>query len=504
MKTKLSSLLLTVILMVAGAKTLNAQVTIGSDNEPKPFSTLQIDGNTGGLRLPLVDTLQRDALKAKLGSDPESVGLLIYYTTHNVAQYWDGTKWVEAKGNTHPWLVCGSTDLATLNTENIYQMGSVTIGHNTTDSSAILNLQSTNKGVLLPRVALTSSTDKITIPKPTTGLLVYNTGANPAFSTTGYMFWDGTQWRVFANASAESAAATLNCAGAQMTPAQQIVGDTPIMAGTIIQIPYTGSNGGSFNGITLTSVGNPDVTATIASGMLSVGNGVLNFALSGTPTLGQQAPTGITFDLTPFLDANTGITGCDEITVGNVLSASIIETAVMGYFMFTTDDTGNDQGAQHYALQCNSPDGKYSIRAQVPASRTSVAHGNQYLNIQVRNNQSFATPVIWNFNTDYGAALSSSGVLTIPPQRWGGDRETGRTWTNNGDAANVYWGQIGIYDAAHSGPEYRRYTWIPQGPDNKVCYEATIMVALDTTTPTTAVHPTRIKCYIKFSQVTAQ
>ena len=42
------------------------------------------------------------------------------------------------------------------------------------DSSAGLDISSTNKGLLIPRVALTSTLDVFTIPSPATSLLVYN------------------------------------------------------------------------------------------------------------------------------------------------------------------------------------------------------------------------------------------------------------------------------------------------------------------------------------------
>lgn len=128
---------------------------------------------------------------------------------------WDGTQWAAVGGGASPWNTSGTSNTATSNTDNIYQMGSVSVGiSGAADPTAALNVVSTNKGVLLPRVALTSSTDNVTIPNPTTGLLVYNTGASASFTTIGYMFWDGSQWRLFANASSESARAILNCAGA--------------------------------------------------------------------------------------------------------------------------------------------------------------------------------------------------------------------------------------------------------------------------------------------------
>ena len=46
------------------------------------------------------------------------------------------------------------------------------IGTTTPDPSAKLDVSSTNKGFLPPRVTLTSTTDIITIPNPATALLV--------------------------------------------------------------------------------------------------------------------------------------------------------------------------------------------------------------------------------------------------------------------------------------------------------------------------------------------
>lgn len=156
---------------------------------------------------------------------------------------------------------------------------------------------------------------------------------------------------------------------------------------------------------------------------------------------------------------------------------------------------------------CDSPDGKFSVRAGVPQSQTSIAWGDQYINVQIRNNLNEAVPVIWNYETVWGGSpFSSAGVLEIPSQRWGADNDTGTTWYNaTGTNTNnrVYWRNIGIYDGTHRGPEYRRYTWIPQGANNNVSYEIHVMLALDTTIPNIAVAPSSMKCYIKLTQVTA-
>ncbi|MES2850068.1 MAG: hypothetical protein V4685_13500 [Bacteroidota bacterium] len=73
------------------------------------------------------------------------------------------------------------------------------VGINTTnvEASAMLEVKATNKGILPPRIALTSITDVATINSPATGLVVYNTataGTTPNNVTPGYYFFTGANW----------------------------------------------------------------------------------------------------------------------------------------------------------------------------------------------------------------------------------------------------------------------------------------------------------------------
>lgn len=54
--------------------------------------------------------------------------------------------------------------------------GSVGIGTNTPDESSALEIRSTNKGFLPPKLTLISDTDAVTISNPATGLTVYHFG----------------------------------------------------------------------------------------------------------------------------------------------------------------------------------------------------------------------------------------------------------------------------------------------------------------------------------------
>ncbi len=69
----------------------------------------------------------------------------------------------------------------------------ITTDGSSADGSAMLDVKSTDKGMLVPRVALTGTTDVTTIGSPATSLLVYNT-ATAGDVTPGFYYWNGTAW----------------------------------------------------------------------------------------------------------------------------------------------------------------------------------------------------------------------------------------------------------------------------------------------------------------------
>jgi len=101
------------------------------------------------------------------------------------------------------------------------------IGTTTPDPSAKLDVSSTNKGFLPPRVTLTSTTDNTTIPNPATALLVYNTGNNVNLSA-GYYYWKGTNWeRISSNGTIlASNAVTVSATGTAPTSGTRTIDKT--------------------------------------------------------------------------------------------------------------------------------------------------------------------------------------------------------------------------------------------------------------------------------------
>jgi hypothetical protein len=129
-------------------------------------------------------------------------------------------------------------------------------------ASAMLDISSANKGLLLPRVTLTGTGDVSTIPLPDTSLLVYNTataGTAPANVVPGYYFWTGAKWSAFTTpnsslipfstgnilngASVVSAAPILMGFGNSTVQAIDGLGTSvfpPQMGGFSFTAPYTG------------------------------------------------------------------------------------------------------------------------------------------------------------------------------------------------------------------------------------------------------------------------
>ncbi|WP_421826510.1 hypothetical protein [Larkinella sp.] len=85
------------------------------------------------------------------------------------------------------------------------------VGNNPTsiNPGSLIEMESTNKGLLMPRISLTTTTTWGLAGTPTAGMHVYNTNASITSSTTSYptlaakigeYYWDGTGWVALAPA----------------------------------------------------------------------------------------------------------------------------------------------------------------------------------------------------------------------------------------------------------------------------------------------------------------
>jgi len=246
------------------------------------------------------------------------------------------------------------------------------IGTEIPDVTSMLEVKSTNKGVLLPRVTLTSiDMDLDGVAGQETGLLVYNNGGT---LTDGYYFWNGAEWRVFDNSTAMAPVIEeLLCASASITPAGYQANWS--YTGNL-RVPYTGGNGGSYQpGDPVTVHG---LTFTLRSGKLEYGDGELIFSVSGVPDTSDEFQLNLTQDEIPFLQSGQECT----VTITNQTTADISSLAYVGHLALTSDD-----GRTGYHWVAHTPDGKWSVRCFVPqGSAFSIA------NLQLRYNGSDSDP----------------------------------------------------------------------------------------------------------------
>lgn len=195
------------------------------------------------------------------------------------------------------------------------------IGTTTPDASAKLDVSSSNKGFLPPRVSLTSTTDVSTISSPAIGLLVYNTGNNAGLSA-GYYFWNGAVWATIATAGGSGSVAaeygtevlTTSVAISSAVPVDVLSFTLP-SAGTweiiyFLRAQGTAGFAGEFGLYDPTGVLVPNSEILAAYGEnASTGTGVVRITTTGSATykLKAWASTG-TYGVISEYNGKTGVT----------------------------------------------------------------------------------------------------------------------------------------------------------------------------------------------------
>lgn len=388
------------------------------------------------------------------------------------------------------------------------------------------NNSTASKGVGFPRVKLTSETNlfpmfedngaggykkgNLTFIKADEdlrheGLVVYNIQGDMA---EGFYYWDGTKWKFFNSSLATPPEInSLICTGATLSPATYTQG---VYYEGILKIPYNGGNGGFYNGGSSFTV--QGLTITLQDGKLESGVGELIFLVEGMPEI--SSPNAINIPINGVATNKIEIpfwNGDCYAVVGDQISAEIKTIAVIDYMKFITDP---DTGTKGFSVQCKTPDGLYTIRAffkhSLQTSGATVNNNTEPItsgsnnNIQIRNNSDEVKTLMWNYTTFYGrnSRGASGGNLNAAPKVFGGAHEdAGNAWVSNAPGAYAPWGNPGIYNADHSGPEYRIYSWIDTSPTTKVAYIATIMAGFDPGSDTRDI--TKQKVFIRIEEIIA-
>ena len=222
-----------------------------------------------------------------------------------------------------------------LSSAAIAQVG---IGTNTPNASAQLDVTSTTKGFLPPRVSLTSTSDVSTIATPATGLLVYNTatqGSAPSNVTPGFYYYDGSKWQRIINqqpdATVEFDKATPTTSGVTFTP------NTPAST-NYIYVSTVDNSQWTYNGSTYQTYIPPASTPWyLSSGTSDAGsNKSGSIYRTGNVAIGSTAPNArLDIRTTP---TSTSDPGAGYLGIGTTPTAA--NTAGAGAVRYSTSSGG--------------------------------------------------------------------------------------------------------------------------------------------------------------------
>lgn len=176
--------------------------------------------------------------------------------------------------------------------------GGVAIGSSSVAASALLDVVSTTKGSLLPRM---TTTQQNAISSPATGLIIFNTDSNL------FSFYNGSAWGTMSASSGGSGTVT---SVAQTVPAQFAVGGSPVTTSGTLAITLTNATGVSNSPIVLST--NGTVSGLTMNGVTT--NNVVG-ASKIVGTTSASAETGLSITGSGSVVESTGASITNTISI---------------------------------------------------------------------------------------------------------------------------------------------------------------------------------------------
>jgi hypothetical protein len=296
----------------------------------------------------------------------------------------------------------------------------VKVGNNPTtiNSNSVLELEATNKGLLLPRVALSATNNASPLSAHVAGMIVYNTataGTLPNDVVPGYYYNDGTKWQLIAF----SDLADVDNDGG------------PVIDNTLTTPPTSGDDGDVYivpSGATGAWAGQTNNIAELA-GVNTSGNLIWNFY---TPVSGEKrvvtegANAGNTYQFngaTWVLSSTRPPTSPFWRLGGNFTNTRNNRIGTINANAFRVMTSGRDRLIVH-------PNGNVSIGRTTAPSRLSVSGGALIVSGAPNNNQGMH--LSWNSGVLFGG-LAAQGYSGFVNHR--GTGAGGFTWAQTNDAS---------------------------------------------------------------------
>ena len=302
----------------------------------------------------------------------------------------------------------------------------VGIGTITPNASAELDVTSTTKGFLPPRM---TQAQRNAIGSPVAGLQIW---CIDCVGTGELQVFNGTMWTNLIG-GITGAVSTITCGSA--TNNGTLTSGT-VASGVNSVISYTGGNAGTYSGQTVNSTGVTGLTATLSAGNFTSSTGALTYTITGTPAsagaasfalnIGGQTCTltrtvgSVSSGGTAVVSTWTSTVGCsvgagaNNISPVGVIKGAVNETMVQGVAAPATASitlVANVTTTGSYTISTNSLNG-----VTFSASGTFGATGNQTVTLTpsgtptAAGNFKWATVLTPSIDV-YGSVISTNAPL---------------------------------------------------------------------------------------------
>ena len=224
-----------------------------------------------------------------------------------------------------PWFSQTTNTGATLNAENIYQMGNVGIGTSSIESAAALEVSSTTQGFLPPRM---TTTQRNAISSPVAGLTLFNTTTKCLQWFDGFFWIDGCGGALEAAPNPNLTAANVTYQGTSVINTTGIgYNGEAVPAASTITVELTNASTDLQNysiiatdpttGLSYSATGTIAGSASGVSVVLNHNEAVMPDFSSGVITMALEG-TSSTLNLEPRIDVKSIVTSDPDWTYKDV------------------------------------------------------------------------------------------------------------------------------------------------------------------------------------------